>query len=633
MEQTVEKSSVKNTFDNGQFGQMDFKEVISRSLISNFQQQGAFSGEIKLRSSEFLSKILASCVKGQEFTCDDTQHEQTDQQFAKIAKESQAVPETGTNASHYLDKETIEMLRSVLSRMELKKDEAGMWTPCVETKPSPDRNPSKIDLNPSKTFFHLPHNGSRCIHSNVKSAVVKVAQKPSSQATLTSKSKEKDRDRSDGSLPFKSKQLDFLEALKEKLKQKDLENRQIVQLLLIAQQELKDAKKMSKAKEVEARIIVQKLKCEELKNAELAKKLNNACEDMREKLCEAKDNNESFVKQLKALLEKYERLKKRANAIKQQLLEERAKKQSAQKSVKKVQQMAEELLSSQDFLEQQRDAAVKELSDCRRKLQTMEEEHKKHVSIVQRVKGEASAIRSEYLNLREELSKTQEENKKLKDEVQSKDLEKDKAVGDFQECKNVVKKLYAELDESKLQKESIYQELEAMKKEFNLIHNKHKVENLHLQEEKKACMKQFEGVRMEREALKEVVSKLKKDKQLLKEELERLQKEKARAETASYREGQRMREAVRLLERERTLLLDEMKDLRKDYFNLSDRITQRIGQLDQADAPMCITDISSIFHQNQASNVDNTVVSVASSVDMIQHIRRKLEEEENNLQK
>ncbi|XP_036429326.1 coiled-coil domain-containing protein 110 [Colossoma macropomum] len=616
---------------NACYRKLDFEEVLAKGLVKT--QQEAFAGEINLKSSdELLSERLAGWVKG---PCDDSQHGPKDKLSVKYTNESHTLTQNDRNVYHCLDEQTIELLQGILTTTKLKKD-VGICTlgpnalAAVSLHASPDRNLDlenfKVDFNPTKTF-HLPH--SRSVHTNVKSAVVKVTRKPSSQATSTTKSMEKDSVRGDWSPSFKGKQLDFFESLKEKLQQKDLENQQIVRLLLKKHQDLRDVKEMLKLKEVEAQLMAEKLKCEEQKNFEVMKRFNNVCEDMNKKLSIAKNHNESFAKQLKALLEKYERLKKRANTIKEQLLEEHTKKKSSQKTVKKIQKMAEELLMNQTLLEKQKDAATRELNASKKK---MEKEQKQHIRIVHRVEEEKSVIAAEYEALIDELQKTQKENKKLTEAVQSKELGKRRAEENLLESQNVVKQLYAELDESKTQRESMSQQLDAMKKEIKLIHNRHKVERLQLQEQKQTCMKQCEDLRTECDALNEVVSKLKKDKHMLKEELECHQKEKAKSETASKREGERLREAVSLLERERELLLDEMRDLRKDYFSLSDRITQRLGQLDQADAPMCITDISS-FHHCRAPKVDNTIVPVTPSMDVIEHIRRKLEEEENIQQK
>ncbi|KAL6487250.1 hypothetical protein MHYP_G00038760 [Metynnis hypsauchen] len=625
-------SSDKHALANACYQQMDFEEVLAKGLMET--QQEAFVGEINLRSDELLSKRQAGCVKG---PCDDSQHGPRDKQSVKYTNESQTfLSPKDRNVYHCFDEQTIELLQSILTTTKLKKD-VGIHTlgpdalAAVSLHASPDRNLDlenfKVDLNPTKTF-HLPHR--RSVHTHVNSAAVKITQKASSQATSNTKSVKKDSVRSDWSLSFKGKQS-FFEPLKEKLQQKELENQQIVRLLLKKHQELRDVKELLKLKEVEVQLIAEKLKCEEQKNFEVINRFKNVCEDLNKKLFIAKNHNESFAKQLKALLEKYERLKKHADTIKEQLLEEHAKKKSSQKTVKKIQRMAEELLMNQTLLEKQKDDTTRELSTCKKKMEKIEKEQKQHIRIVHRIEEEKSVIAAEYGALRDELQKTQEENKKLIEAVQSKEVEKRRSEENLQESQNVVKQLYAELDESKTQRESIYQQLDAMKKEMKLIHNRHKVERLQLQEQKQTSMKQCEDLKTECDTLNEVVLKLKKDKHMLKEELECHQKEKSKSETASKREGDRLREALSLLERERELLLDEMRDLRKDYFSLSDRITQRLGQLDQADAPMCITDISS-FHHCRAPKVDSTIAPVTPSMDMIEHIRRKLEEEENNQQ-
>lgn len=586
--------------------QMGLGEAISEGLVKIHQLESSeFSSEMNLRSSE----RLICCVKAQKDPYGDTRHETLNKRFVKSAKEPKALPLNNENIYH-LDGRTIELLRSILATTEMNQVTTGSSTLAAGSPhASPEINLElenfKVRFNPSKTL-HLPRRS--CAHSNEKSAVGKLIQKPSSQDSLSNKSKGKAGVRSDQRLSSEGRQLDFLEALKKKLQQKDVENQQIARLLLLKHQELRDVKEKSKLRDVEAQLMAERLNCEKQKNAEVTKRFDNACEDLRKKLSAAKCNNEGLAQQLKALLEKYERLQTRANTIKDQFLEERTKRKSSQKTVKKIQQMAEELLRNQTLLETQRDMAAKELSVCRQKVKIMEEEHKKNIRAAQRAEEERSATQAQYKTLRHELYETQEENKKLMRSVQSIELEKERAEEHLQESQNVLKQLNAELDESKMQRESIHQLLEATKKEIKLIRSRNQAEKLQLQEQQKAYMKLFEDTRMQCEALNEVVSKLKKDKVVLKEELQCLQKDKAKAETVSKCEGERLRETVSLLERERELILEEMRDLRKDYFSLSDRITQRLGQLDQTDAPMCITDISS-FHQNRAPNTGTVPIT------------------------
>ncbi|XP_076831204.1 uncharacterized protein cccdc110 [Brachyhypopomus gauderio] len=493
--------------------------------------------------------------------------------------------------------------------MEVKEGKVGLDT----EEPMAGRS---IHANPHE----IPAVGNLdSVNLNVNTVAV------SSQVTLTKKSKLKERVR-DGRLPVKGMQADFSETLKEKLQHKDLENQHTVRMLLMFYRELKDKMEVWETTEAKAELVAEKLKREEEKNLEVTERFNSVCEDMRAEICIAKSNNESFVKQLKALLEKYKRLQKRAGTFKQQLLEERTKKKMYQKTVNKTQRMAEELLMNRTLLEEQMDDATRELCECRKKIQSMEEEENEYyIGSMKAAEEERSALKAECCSLGQQLWKTREENKKLAQAVHAKELEKGRAERNLQESQKAVKQLYEELGESKTKTESIYLQFESMKKECKLLYNRHTVEILDLKEQQKASMEQFESMKTECEALNGVVCKLKKDKCVLKGELETLREEKEKSETAGKREAERLRAIVALLERERGLLLNEMGDLRKDYLSLSDRITQRIGQLHQTDDPMCITEIS--VHHHMAPKTDKAVAPIAS-VNMIEQIRRKLEEEE-----
>ncbi|XP_035387372.1 coiled-coil domain-containing protein 110 [Electrophorus electricus] len=508
------------------------------------------------------------------------------------------------------------MYEDVLTRMQLNEVRVGMDTEETKAGRSMHASPGKI---PELENFELD-----AVHLNINATLIE----HSPQVTLSKKSKEKEKEGGDQSLPVKGKQADISKALNEKLQQKDLEN-QHIHLLLMFYQELKDVKEMWELKEAKSHIMAEKLKQEEQKNLEVIERFNSVCEDMRVEISIAKSNNERFVKQLKALLEKYERLQRHANTFKEQLLEQHTKKKRYQKTFKKMQQKTEELLMNRTLLEEQKDNILRELSACRKKIQAMEEEHKQCIKMINSAE-ERSALKAEYGSLSEQLYKTQVENKKLVQAVQSKELEKRRAEKKLQDSQKALKQLYEELDESKIKTESVYLQLESMKKEFKLINSRHKVEILHLKEQQKACIGQFESMKTECKTLNEVVSKQKKDKCMLKEELEHLWKEKVKSEKASKQEGERLREAMGLLEQERNLLLNEMGDLRKDYFSLSDRITQRLRQLDQTDDPMCITKISVQHHR--APNAEKTVAPT-TSMNMIEQIRRKQEDEEKGCQR
>ncbi len=481
------------------------------------------------------------------------------------------------NVSQDFNEQAMDSLQRILAGADLpKKDEATMSI-------LGSKYDSHMDHN-----LHLPFG--YLIRSN-STRSVECSSNPS-KAVLKEISKGRERSRADKSSSLKSKHLDFFEVVKEQLQQKDLENQHLVHLLLVKEQELKDVKETSKQKEKETQLITEKLKCEEQKNTKITTRFEQTTEDLKKELAEAKSNNKTSMKQLKALMEKYERLKTRANTMKDRLNVELNEKKSCQKSLRKLQQMSQELLNKQKLLEEQRDVADRELALCK---EMMDAEHKKNISIHQRLKEEISASRSESANLREHLRKAQEKNKELIQSTRSKESDNEKNVKEFQE---VIEKLNAELENCKTERDKALQQVEAVKYDSKVIHNKQKVEIVQLQEQQKACLQQSDGLRRECQTLMEMEIKLKRDKQVLTEKLESAHKEKMVSEMASTKEVARLKEVIRLLEREREVLLAEMEDLRKDYVSLSDKIMQKMGHMDAADPPMTITDITTNHQRN-----------------------------------
>ncbi len=481
------------------------------------------------------------------------------------------------NVSQDFNEQAMDSLQRFLAGADLlKKEEATMSI-------LGSKYDSHMDHN-----LHLPFG--YLIRSN-STRSVECSSNPS-KAVLKEISKGRERSRADKSSSLKSKHLDFFEVVKEQLQQKDLENQHLVHLLLVKQQELKDVKETSKQKEKETQLITEKLKCEEQKNTEITTRFGKTSEDLKKELAEAKSNIKTSMKQLKALMEKYERLKTRANTMKDRLNVELNEKKSCQKSLRKLQRMSQELLNKQKLLEEQRDVADRELALCK---EMMDAEHKKNISIHQRLKEEISASRSESANLREHLRKAQEKNKELIQSTRSKESDNEKNVKEFQE---VIEKLNAELENCKTERDKALQQVEAVKYDSKVIHNKQKVEIVQLQEQQKACLQQSDGLRRECQTLMEMEIKLKRVKQVLTEKLESAHKEKMVSEMASTKEVARLKEVIRLLEREREVLLAEMEDLRKDYVGLSDKIMQKMGQMDAADPPMTITDITTNHRRN-----------------------------------
>lgn len=556
------------------------------------QRQVDFEGMLSEGLVKIQHGLLRSKPRGQDFPGEESTYD--DNISAAYTKESWAFLQNHKNMYYGLDKQTMELMQDILYRAELRQDDIGIYTLGLNAAVSPHAN-NDIDLDNFQVDINARRNShqqkSCSDHSDVKVAV-----------SVSS---------SETGCNCKRTPPEFIGVWKEMLQQKDMGNQQIVRLLLLKQHELIE---ISKLREVETQLMTERLKCEEQKNFDITKKFTHVFEAMREQLSMAKSKNEHFVRQLRAILEKYERLKRRADSIKKYVAEERTERKTCQKALKKTHQMTKELLVNQAVLEEQRDAAKQEYSEFRKNIKTMEEQHNKLVRTIHRLEEERSSMRADYGTLKDQLSNTQGENQKLSQALQSKELEKKQAGKTVQESQKLVKQLYDELNDCKMQRETAKEQLDTMKKDLKLIHDKYEVKILHLQEQHKSCMEQLEAQRTECEALSEVVSKLKKDKQVILEQLQCLQKEKAKSEIDSKREGERMREAVSLLEHERKLLLDEMGDLRKDYFSLSDRITKRLEQLEQADVPMCITDISSNY-QIRTSKTSNTAGQIASNMD------------------
>lgn len=547
--------------------QQDLERPISDK--SDTHQSEAINCEMQSNDKEILFSQLK---KGQEFICAKTQQAGVDS-LEGFFKVRQSLLQ---NAAGTIDERAMESLQRILSADLLGKEAMSVHGPKYE------RNQQKHVQSKS---VHVPFS---CM---IQSNSTRECSSKSSQVILKDIAKCRERSRIDkGASSLKGKQPDFFDVVKEQLQQKDLENQHLIHLLLVKQEELKDLMEICKQKEKETLLTVEKLKSEEQKNAKITARFEQTCEDMRKELSEAKSDNRKFTKQLKALLEKYERLKIRANAVKDQLNLELEEKKSSQKTLKGLQQATRELLTKQKHLEKQRDAAAKDLGLCKETLQMMDEEHKRNKSINRRHEEELSALRTESANLRDHLCKTQEKNKELIQLAHSKEADKEKNV---RESRDVIEKLSGELKTCQTEKDKVHQQVEAIKQESKLIHNKQRVEMLQLQEEQKACQQQSDALRRQCESLMEMVSKLKIEKQMLSDKLETVHKEKTVTEMASMKEGERLKEAIRLLEGERKVLLVEMEDLRNDYVGVSDRIAQKMGNMGAGDPPMIITDITS----------------------------------------
>ncbi|TRY60776.1 hypothetical protein DNTS_032211 [Danionella cerebrum] len=433
----------------------------------------------------------------------------------------------------------------------------------------------------SKYDFQMNHSYKKYVQLPtgylIRSSSAEYSSKPS-KVLLKELSKSRGREK-----PDKRSPPDFFEVVKEQLQKKDLEHQHVVQLLLGEQQENRDLKQILKHKELESQLLSERLKCEQQKKTDITTRLDSACEGLKRELSEAKNYNKASTQQLKALVEKYERLKRRANALKRQLNVEINEKKSCQKSLTKLQSMTEELLMKQKLLEEQRDLGRRDLTLCQETLQMMNAERKTNVCNIQRLEEELLAIRGDSAKLREQLHKVSEKNKELTQVAHSSEK-------NSQQLQETIEKLTADVEKIRTERSMAHQHVESLKSQSKQIENKQRVEILQLQDEQKALHLESHGMKRECNTLMELVSKLKKEKQDLMEKLESCRKEKI----LSCKEGDRLKEAIGLLQREREVLFAEMEDLRKDYLGLSDRITQRLSHMEDGgtDPPLTITDIT-----------------------------------------
>ncbi|KAJ8418276.1 hypothetical protein AAFF_G00139850 [Aldrovandia affinis] len=412
---------------------------------------------------------------------------------------------------------------------------------------------------------------------------------------------------------------DVINALEEKLQYKELELQQMVQLLLTMQQELEETRKQSDLKVAEIGLLAEKLKLEGKKYKENAAHFDHTCGSLKGKLLTSKADNRTFVKQLRELLEKYEKLKRFASAAKKQSFEDLADKQRALKSLEEAKQEREQLYTVQRLLKEQEEAALRAVSDLKEKLQSVGEDRERNVEEKQRLEDEASEMKREIKHLRDQLYKKRNESRRLTKHVSSVELEKEAGMKQLQESRAHISTLKKKLDEYRVDKESTSLQIKEMRHEAKRNQDKLWAETL-LVQDYKACQKTAEGLQKEVAALSKLVLDLKQDKCLLKKELEELCLERKQFEEKNQRDGERFKGVIASLETERNLLLAELGDLRQDYLTMSDRIAQRMGHVDQDESHACVHDYVSIceeYHPDRTA----TVSSIQSKEDDEQEAR------------
>lgn len=381
----------------------------------------------------------------------------------------------------------------------------------------------------------------------------------------------------------------------KKPQQRDVDTQQVLKLLM-KQQEVVEARGLVKLREAEKLQLQQRLRIEQKKSAHLTAGFERICEALQTKL--SVTGSENPTGQLRDLLDKYDRLRKRATSTKSKLLQEVKGREQIQRRLEETQREKEELGTKQRLLHEQKEAALKELSISNGKLQAVEKQRDEVAREKEALEEEALALRSEVGRLTQQLGKTQRESKRLVRSARSRDLEREASLKALQELQEAVKRLYTKLEECSTEKQAVRDEMEALKQEAKLLHNRQRVELLQLQEEHKHCGESKESLRHESDALAKLVTDLKQDKLMLKEEVEVMQRERLKTETSRAEEGERLREAVYALEKERQVLLAEMEVLRQDYVALSDRIAQRMAQVEQEDGPMSLVEMAPMHQAN-----------------------------------
>ncbi|KAG5831297.1 coiled-coil domain-containing protein 110 [Anguilla anguilla] len=419
---------------------------------------------------------------------------------------------------------------------------------------------------------------------------------------------------------------DVNKVLEEKLKLKELELQQMVQLLLMMQQDLEEVRGQSDLKDTEIALLAEKLKLEGKQHKENTARFDNTCNSLRGKLLASKADNKTFVKQLRQLLEKYERLKKRASAAKKQSYNDRVDKECAEKTLKDAKQERENLNAEQNLLKKKEETAQRAVSELMEKLRSIENYCEKNVKDRGRLEDEASKMKKEMEHLRNQLQKAQNETLRLVKSMSSIESEKEAAIKQLLESKERVNIMELKLDEYRAERETKSLQIKEMRREAKRSQDKLRAELLLVQENYKACEKIAESMQEEIATLSKLVLDLKQDKQLLKEELENLRQDKKQLEHKSQQEGKRLKEVITLLGKERDLLQMELGDLRKDYLNMSDRIAERMGQLGQDETHMCINECMSIYEE--ARQDCQRVQHTDDNENVIRQIKKRLEDEE-----
>lgn len=280
-----------------------------------------------------------------------------------------------------------------------------------------------------------------------------------------------------------SKHMSVKDAKAEKMFQRDVITQPALTKLLLMKQQQQRQEEMTEAssgllglqlREAETLQLhlQERLRTEQQRNAHLAASFQQVCEALKAKLSLMESGSERLSGQLQAVVEKYSRLRKRASSTKRRLLHEVKDKEKVQTSLKEAQKDKQELDAQVSLLCEQKEAAQQERSVFRIKLQVAEQQRGEAVRNKEVLEEELSKFKTDVECLTLQLGRSQRESERLVKSARSRDLERDAGLKTLQELQDTVKSLYARLERSGAEKQAALDEMEALKQEAKLQHNR-----------------------------------------------------------------------------------------------------------------------------------------------------------------
>ncbi|XP_066549672.1 coiled-coil domain-containing protein 110 [Amia ocellicauda] len=424
---------------------------------------------------------------------------------------------------------------------------------------------------------------------------------------------------------------DAIKIFEKRLQMKDVEIQQNLQLLTEKEQELDEVRSQTEMKDTEIRSLEKMLKQEKKQNQETIANLEKACNSLKYSLLKAKIDQETVVKKLKHLLEKYAMVKKHARSANAQSLQNIAEKEHIMKLLDAAKQEKEKVCTEQGLLKEEKESALIALTDVKQEMSRMKQDCYRNLEDKERLQKVVSRMKDENITLQKELQDAQQEIQRVMDLMSIQKVEKESYMKELEESKKTIEKLQIKMDEYISEKECTSLQMLAMKRDADIIQNKLQQEIQQLQQEKNATEQAAKDLRRESEALTKLVADLKEDKCMLRRELDEVGQEKASLEAKSqnlHQVGDKLKDVFSVLQKERNALLAELCDLRKDYLNLSDRITERMNEICQEDSHMSIQELKlsgeDLIKQRNTQQREE-------SEEVINQIKKRLEEEKKTV--